>query len=128
MSSRTLLTILLATIAGCGGGGPAQGLLPPHGGALVPLTGAEGFAEVVRDGPRIVVYFLDAARKPLAPAPTGVRLKLQGARQKTVDLQPVADPEKAGALSADVTDAGGISGELSAKLDGRPITAAINAR
>jgi hypothetical protein len=129
MSRRILSTALLAAaIAGCGPGGPAPGALPPHGGALVPLTGAEGFAEVVRDGPRLVVYFLDAGRKPLSPAPSDVRLTLQGAGKKAVVLRPVADPEKSGGLAADVPDAGGLSGELSAKVAGKTINAPINAR
>ena len=129
MSSRTLSTALLvAAISGCGGGGPVPGTLPPHGGTLVPLTGAKGFAEVVRDGPRLVVYFLDPDRKPLSPAPSDVRLRLRGAARKAVELKPADDPDPArsGGLAAAFPDGEGVSGELSAKVDGKPVSAPIN--
>ncbi|HEY2159511.1 MAG TPA: hypothetical protein VGH33_28050, partial [Isosphaeraceae bacterium] len=64
MSRRTLSTALLASaFVGCGVGGPAPGSLPPHGGVLAPLAGAGGFAEVIHDGPRLIVYFLDTDSK-----------------------------------------------------------------
>ena len=131
MSSRALSTTLLAaTIAGCGGGGPTPGAPPPHGGVLVPLTGAQGFAEVVQDGPRLFVYFLDPDLKPLSPAPSDARLTLQGKGKQVVDLKPVSDPDpaKSGGLAGAVPVTGGLSGELSAKVDGKPVTAPINAR
>ena len=97
MSSRMLVTIVItATISGCGGGGPSPGSLPPHGGSLIPLAGAEGFVEVVRDGPRMIAYFLGPDHKPLAPVPTGARLTLRGAGKKAVELRPVADPGNSG--------------------------------
>ena len=133
MTSRILSTAVLASaIVGCGGGGPAPGNLPPHGGTLVPLSGAGGggFAEVVRDGRRVVVYFLDPDRKPLSPAPSDVRLRLQGAARKTVELSPVDDPDpaKSGGLAGATPDDGDVSGELSARVGGKPVTASINAR
>ncbi len=131
MTSRILSTAVLASaIVGCGGGGPAPGQLPPHGGTLVPLSGAGGFAEVVRDGPRVVVYFLDPDWKPLSAAPSDVRLRLQGAGKKMVDLKPVDDPDpaKSGGLAGAVPDTGDVSGELSAKVGGKAVTAPINAR
>jgi hypothetical protein len=131
MSSRTLSTALLAVaIAGCGGGGPTPGAPPPHGGALVPLAGAEGFAEAVQDGPRLIVYFLDPSLKSLSPAPSDVRLTLQGRGKQVVDLKPVSDPDpaKSAGLAGAVPDAGGLSGELSAKVDGKRVVASINVR
>lgn len=124
-------TALLAlALAGCGAGDPAAGALPPHGGTLTPLTGARGFAEVVRDGPRLVVYFLDPDREPLSPAPSDVRLRLRGAARKTVDLKPVSDPDSArsGGLVASVPDGEGLSGKLSAKVDGLQVTFPIDVR
>ncbi|HEY2157461.1 MAG TPA: hypothetical protein VGH33_17665, partial [Isosphaeraceae bacterium] len=68
--------------------------------------------------------------KPLSPAPSDVRLRLQGAGKKSIDLKPADDPDpaKSGGLAAAVPDGGDVSGELSAKVGGKPITAAINTR
>jgi hypothetical protein len=131
MSMRMLFTALLAAVlAGCGSGGPAPGQLPPHGGTLLSLTGADGFVEVVRDGSRVVVYFLGPDRKPIATAPTDVRLTLQGKGEKPLDLKPMADPDpaKSGGLAAAAPDDGDISGTLTAKVGGKVASAAINVR
>jgi hypothetical protein len=111
---------------------------PPHGGTAFALPDGKGFVEVLRqDAPeqpgltQLVVYFLDAACKPLPAASTAVSFTPKSRGAVPVALRPIgdADPAKAGGLaSAPFRDPGEIVGLLSATIENEPVSVAINMR
>ncbi len=130
--------LLAATLAGCGGPPPSLGPPSPHGGSLFRLTDGRSTVEVVRrDAPdkpgqaRLSLYFFDPGLKPKVPGPTVATLKPKERGARPVEFKPTgdADPARAGELAAAPFEApGDVAGELSATVDGKPVTATINVR
>jgi hypothetical protein len=132
--------LLLAAVAGCEPGPPKlrPGPEAPHGGSLFPLPDGQGYVEALKQTTsgrkpqsRIVAYFLDADRKPLAATPIAVSLKLKAGGTTPVGLKPtgVADPVKAGGFaSALIPDRDDLGGDLSATIDGKWVTIPISLR
>lgn len=120
--------LILAGCTGCGGGLPDTsnaGTPPPHQGTLLRMPGGAGFIEIVQQkaaSPKstmtgeVTFYFLREDGKPLTPAPTGGTL--------TVGKKKVALKAEGDGLTTPSGPAlypkGGIDGELSVELDGKP--------
>jgi hypothetical protein len=130
--------LLAASLAGCDAPRPILPPPPPHGGTAFSLPEGVGFVEALRqDVPnqpnrtQLVVYFLDAERKPLPSASTAVSFRPKGRGATSVALRPTGDtdPEKAGGLtSAPFSDPGAIAGVLSATIDRKPVSISISIR
>jgi hypothetical protein len=130
--------LFAAILPGCGS--PTVNLPPdaPHGGTAFALPEGKGFAEVLRqDAPgqpgftQLVVYFLDPERKALTSAATAVSFTPKARGATPVALKPIgdADPARAGGLaSAPFRDPGEIVGLLSATIENKPVSLAINLR
>jgi hypothetical protein len=132
------VVLLVAPLAGCGSPRPDLPPAPPHGGTAYVLPGGGGFVEVLRqDAPerpgqtQLVVYFLDARREPLRPAPTSASFRPKARNATPVSLKPTgdADPTRSGGLASEsFGDPGEIAGVLSAMVGDRPVSVAINIR
>jgi hypothetical protein len=132
------LLLLAALPAGCGTPRPDLPPAPPHGGTAYVLPGGGGFVEVLRhDAPerpgrtQLVVYFLDARREPLRPAPTSASFRPKARNAGPISLKPAgdADPARSGGLASEsFGDPGEIAGVLSATVGNRPVSVAINIR
>jgi hypothetical protein len=98
----------------------------------------KGFVEALRqDAPdqpgqtQLVLYFLDAECKPLLSLPTAVSFQPKGRGAATLALKPIgeADTAKVGGLtSAPFRDPGEIVGMVSATIESKPLSVAINLR
>jgi hypothetical protein len=106
---------------------------PSHNGAVIPLSGGQGFFEIRTEGldlaergsraktanSSIVVYFYQSdGTTAMNPAPTDVTVKVgTGASSPSVELLPQEKP--AGQFkSAHGTFPSGFRGQLSAKING----------
>ena len=137
-ASLRAVLCLAASLAGCGGPSPTLPPPPPHGGTAFPLPGGKGFVEVLRQDPpdqagrtQLVVYFIDPERQPLRAAPTVASFQPRIRKAAAIALKPTqdADPSKAGGLaSTPFEDPGDIAGTLSATIEGKPASVAINIR
>jgi hypothetical protein len=136
--SFAILPISLLILAGCNGAKPSLPPAPPHGGTAFPLPEGVGFIEALRqdaqDRPgrtQLVIYFLDAQHKPITPSPVDASFKPRTRGGSPVALKPTgdADASRTGGLASDpFDDPGEIVGEISATLDGKPVTVAISVR
>ena len=128
---RPLACLVAAALAGCGGSPPPLTPPSPHGGMMLDLPDGRGVVEVVRqeapDQPgrsRLLVYFLDAGLKPMTPSPASATLKPKQPRGVTIELKPAAD----GLESPPFEAPGGIEGELTATVGGKPTAVTIGIR
>ena len=134
--SSSLLCVV--SLGGCGSQAIVLPPPPPHGGTAFALPDGKGFVEALRkinpdrpDQSQLVVYFLDAACKPLPTAPTAASFKPRGSKRAQVALKLTADAElqKAGGLAcAAFSDPGDIAGVLSATIENKPVSIAISIR
>jgi hypothetical protein len=137
-ASLATLFFLATSMSGCDSPRPMLPPPPPHGGTAFPLPQGKGFVEALRqdvpDKPgltQLVVYFLDAECKPLAPASTAASFLPKGRRPAPIALKPTGDtdPTKAGGLaSAPFSDPGDIAGTLSATISSNPVSISISVR
>ena len=132
MKARLIACLIAATLAGCSSSEPSLPIVKaPHGGTLRTLPGGSGNVEVVRDDPTdkpgqtvITAYYYDAEMKPMSPTPGSASLRSRDRKVGTVALKPAGD-----ALASDPFAAnGGIDGELSATIGGKPVAVAISLR
>ena len=149
VSRLVLLSAAFILSAGAGCGSPAVEDPPvpgPHGAVAVPLPPGRGYAEVTVERAKaargqtpaveFVVYFLQSdAKAPLAPLPTDVvaKLLLPEGEPVTVPLSPHPRPrEPAGAgryaSAPGPFDFDELQGELTATLDGQPVTVPFSFR
>ncbi len=104
------------------------------------LPDGQGYVEILeqtapiqgkKSQSRVVAYFLDSSRKPLASTPTAFSLNVPSAGTALIELKPTgdADPAKAGGLATSpIPDRDGLSGDLSATIDGKAVTVPIDVR
>ncbi len=137
-----MLVLAFTAIAGCGG---APKELPvaksAHGGALVPLSNGQGFAEVLVDSaavgkrggktqfkPRIVAFFYQAdGSTEMNPGPTEVKIKIgMGDDARTVDLAPEAKAGRYASAAGDYPE--GFAGRLEAKVNGEAVQSDVRIR
>jgi hypothetical protein len=133
----SIIAVALA-MGGCDAPAPVLPPAPPHGGTAFPLPDNKGFVEVLRqdvpgqDGQtQLVVYFIDADRKPLGAGASAASFQPKGKKAAKIALKPIEDPDpaKAGALSsAAFENPGDIAGTLSATIDGKIVSVAISVR
>jgi hypothetical protein len=134
-----LIALLAAAVlAGCGQQSQSLPPPPPHGGTAFVLPEGKGFVEVVRqdvkDQPsqtQLLVFFMDPECKPLSSAPGAVSFQPRGKKGAKIAFAPAAesDASNAGALaSTPFPDAGDIGGILSATIDGKLFSVAVNVR
>ncbi len=133
---RAALALALA-LTGCTRQQPAPTPQAPHGGSLHKLSDGRNSVEVVQDGSgkpegsKLLLYFCDAQFKPISPAPTSAKLLPRGRGASALEFKPTgdADPAKAGELACPpIAAAVDPSGELTATVDGKPVTAIITVR
>ncbi len=134
-----ILTIIPIIATGCGGE-PAN-LLPtpaPNGGGMTRLPNNAGLVAIKTEGPsgktksktaRIVAYFYqNDGKTALSPAPTDVVFKLDE-RDKSATVPLLADTTDPNKFSsAPGPYAAGVSGNLSAKVDGQEISESFSSR
>jgi hypothetical protein len=130
--------LLTAILSGCGAPTIDLPPPPPHGGTAFALPEGKGFVEVLRHEPpeqpgstQLVVYFLDAKCKTLPSPSTTVSFTPRVRGAAPVALKPIgdADPAKAGGLaSAPFGDPGEIAGLLSATIENKSVSVAVNLR
>jgi len=121
---------LAVGLAGCAGDGSHKVPPPAHGGTLVELPDRKGHVEVVkRDAPgqakasQVVLYFLNSSSTPMDPPPTAATLKLRGG--KPIDFKSA----EGGSMEAGpIPNLGDLEGELTATIDGKPITVPLGRR
>jgi hypothetical protein len=136
--------LLALSLVGCGGGGNtvnptiAANRPGPHGGMAFPLPADRGHVEVVVEKPAnwkpggkssLVVYFLDAtASGPITVTPSDVTVKVQlpsKPEPETVTLAASTDKKASEVKYASVPgdyDFDTMSGDVTATLDGQPVT------
>ena len=137
-ASLTTILCLAACLPGCGGQSPVLPPPPPHGGTAFPLPEGKGFVEVLRqDAPdqagrtQLVIYFIDPESKPFGSPPTAASFLPRGRKAATIALKPTQDTDssKSGGLaSPPIDEPGDIVGTLSATIDSKPVSVAINIR
>ena len=86
-----------------------------------------------RSGQRtqLVVYFIDPEHQPLRAAPAVASFQPRIRKAAAIALKPTpdTDPSKAGGLaSTPFDDPGDIAGTLTATIEGKPTSVAINIR
>jgi hypothetical protein len=135
--ARAAGLVLLGILTGCGGGPPSTsnaGPPPPHQGNLTTLPGGKGYVEVVQKKAaspttpltgEVSFYFLkDDGSTPFAPAPSTGTLTV-GKKKITLEAQGdgLATPN-----GPPIFPKGGVDGELSVELDGKPVTIPLGVR
>jgi hypothetical protein len=136
--SHLIALLGAAVLAGCGEQSHSLPPPPPHGGTAFPLPEGKGFVEVLRqdvkDQPsqtQLLLFFMDPECRPLSSAPGAVSFQPRGNKGSKIAFAPAGESEasKVGALaSTPFPDAGDIGGILSATIDGKPISVAVNVR
>ncbi len=121
-----------ATLIGCSSSEPNL-IAPkaPHGGTLRKLPDGLGSVEVVRDDPAdksgqsvLTAYYYDVEMRPMSPTPSSASLRSKERRNGTIALKPTGDA----LASAPFTVEGGIDGELSTTVGGKPVGVTISLR
>ena len=131
MNHRLMACLIAATFAGCSTEPTLAIPKAPHGGTLRPLPGRPGSVEVVRadqddkSGRTVLTaYYYDAEMKPMAPIPDSATWKSKDRRAGTIALKSTGDA----LVSAPFAASGGIDGELSATIGGKPVSVSISVR
>jgi hypothetical protein len=137
-ASLSAAFLFAAIVPGCSSRSVNLPPAPPHGGIAFTLPEGKGFVEVLRQEvpeqpgrTRLVAYFLDAACKPVLSALTAVSFTPKGRGAAPGAFKPIGDADlaKAGAMaSVPFPDPGEIVGLLSATIENKPVSVAINLR
>ena len=137
-ASLSAVFLFAASLAGCDGPKPILPPPPPHGGTAFPLPQEKGFVEIVRqdvpDQPKLtqlVIYFLDAKRKPLPSVSAAASFLPRGKKAASIARKPTGDtdPLRSGAMaSAPFDDPGEIAGVLSATIESKAVSIPISIR
>jgi len=127
------LILIVSLGIGCGSSNNS-GPPTPHNGALVELPDRKGFLEIVKQAAsgkagrsQIVIHFLDRDRNPMSGAPTAATFKGQASGNKPVALKPM-EGGAGGLISEPIADRAEIEGEMTATIDGSPVTVPIMIR
>ena len=135
--ARAGCSLLLVFAIGCGGGPPStsdSGTPPPHGGNLVRVPGGKGFVEVVQTKAgsakapmtgEVTFYLLkEDGTTPMSPAPSAGTLTVG---KKKIKLE-VSGDGLASPNGPPIFPKGGLDGELSVDLDGKPVSIPLGVR